>query len=104
MHKAFRSSLLCVAFFLALTATFANAFATSPMDFTPNPLSVSQVQLELGHQLSKNATLYFPNSPEYANLTMRWSSSQTPQFAVVLVPGNGEDVAVTVLAPIRSFV
>ena len=58
--------------------------------------SISLVQSQLGPCLSKNATLYFPNSPNYPNLTERWSLSSKSDFAVVLVPGVDNDVAATV--------
>lgn len=57
---------------------------------------ISVVQSQLGPRLSKNAALYFPNSPNFANLTERWSLSTKSDFAIVIVPSVDRDVAVTV--------
>ena len=65
-------------------------------EFTPLSPRSSTVQLELGPLLSKNASIYFPNSAQFANLTQRWSAAVDPNFAVVVVPGIAKDVAATV--------
>lgn len=51
---------------------------------------------ELGPQLSKNASIYFPDNSQFANVTERWSSYTTPDYALVVVPGVSEDVAAAV--------
>lgn len=51
---------------------------------------------ELGPQLSKNASIYFPDNSQFANVTERWSSFTTPDYALVVVPGVSEDVAAAV--------
>lgn len=65
-------------------------------NFTRLPPSVSTYQQELGPRLSKNATLYFPNSPGYINDTERWAANTKSNFSVVVVPGTAQDVAATV--------
>ncbi len=65
-------------------------------EFTPLSPRSSTVQLELGPLLSENASIYFPNSAQFANLTQRWSAAVDPNFAVVVVPGIAKDVAATV--------
>lgn len=65
-------------------------------EFTPLSPRTSTVQLELGPLLSKNASIYFPNSAQFANLTQRWSAAVDPNFALVVVPGVAKDVAATV--------
>ena len=77
---------------IALPATLKPIVA----EFTPLSPRSSTVQLELGPLLSKNASIYFPNSAQFANLTERWSAAVDPNFAVVVVPGVAEDVAATV--------
>ena len=69
---------------------------TTVAEFTPLWPRSSTVQLELGPLLSKNASIYFPNSAHFANLTQRWSAAVDVNFAVVVVPGIAEDVAATV--------
>ena len=58
--------------------------------------SVSIIQSQLGPHLSSGASLYFPQTAQYANLTERWSLSTQGDIAVVLVPAVANDVAVTV--------
>ena len=70
--------------------------STTVAEFTPLWPRSSTVQLELGPLLSKNASIYFPNSAQFANLTQRWSAAVDVNFAVVVVPGIAEDVAATV--------
>ena len=77
---------------VAVPATLKKTVA----EFTPLWPRSSTVQLELGPLLSKNASIYFPNSAQFANLTQRWSAAVDASFAVVVVPGIAEDVAATV--------
>lgn len=65
-------------------------------DITALPLSVSTIQQELGRRLSKDALLYFPNSPGYINDTTRWAAQTDSNFSVVMVPAIDRDVAATV--------
>ena len=77
---------------VAIPATLKPTFA----EFTPLSPRSSTVQLELGALLSNNASIYFPNSAQFANLTQRWSAAVDPNFAVVVVPGIAKDIAATV--------
>ena len=87
---------------LELSAPFINAIAvpatlrTTISDFTPLWPRSSTLQLELGPLLSKNASIYFPNSAHFGNLTQRWSAAVDANFAAVVVPGIAKDVAATV--------
>ncbi len=81
---------------LAIATAIPEVFKTVSTDVTPLSPSVSTVQLELGPCLSRNASIYFPNNPKFANATARWSASVDPNFIVVMVPGVENDVAVTV--------
>lgn len=83
---------------VALPATLKPKVA----EFTPLSPRSSTVQLELGPLLSKNASIYFPNSAQFANLTQRWSAAVDPNFAVVVVPGIAEDVAATVSSSLSA--
>lgn len=51
---------------------------------------------ELGPQLSKGASIYFPDNSQFANLTERWSTFTTPDYALIVVPAVGEDVSAAV--------
>ncbi len=87
---------------LELSIPFINAVAvpatlkTTVAEFTPLWPRSSTLQLELGPLLSENASIYFPNSAQFTNLTQRWSAAVDPNFAVVVVPGIAKDVAATV--------
>lgn len=65
-------------------------------DVTTLPPSMSTIQQELGRRLSKDALLYFPNSPGYINDTTRWAAETESNFSVVMVPAIDRDVAATV--------
>ena len=87
---------------LELSIPFINAIAVPATlrktiaDFTPLWPRSSTLELELGPLLSKNASIYFPNSAQFANLTQRWSAAVDATFSVVVVPGIAKDVAATV--------
>ncbi|KAL8998301.1 MAG: hypothetical protein Q9169_002615 [Polycauliona sp. 2 TL-2023] len=51
---------------------------------------------ELRDQLSSEAAIHFPNSPQFGNLTDRWSDFSEGDTAVVVEPATTEDVAATV--------
>ncbi|MCJ1478900.1 hypothetical protein MMC13_007584 [Lambiella insularis] len=55
------------------------------------------MQKDLGSQLSRTASLYFPGSSGFDNGTSRWNAYGEPKnISVVVEPGVDEDVAVTV--------
>ncbi|KAI4138072.1 MAG: hypothetical protein L6R39_006979 [Caloplaca ligustica] len=57
----------------------------------------AQVQQQYGPQLSKHASIYFPSSPQFANLTDRWSAFTTQgSISIVIEPATTHDVAVAV--------
>ena len=93
---------------LQLLIPFINAVVvpttlrTTIAEFTPLWPRSSTLQLELGPLLSKNASIYFPNSAQFANLTQRWSAAVDASFAVVVVPGIAKDVAATVGSSLRA--
>ena len=70
-------------------------FQRSPTNASSLPPSKSIIQLGLGPRLSSEASIYFPNSPEFADYTERWSASTMSDFAVVVVPAIDRDVAET---------
>lgn len=77
---------------VALPYIFTHAFD----EFTPLIPRAADVQRQLGPLLSKGASLYFPGKSQYENTTDRWSAYAKPTIAVVLEPGNSQDVATTV--------
>lgn len=50
----------------------------------------------LGNQLSSGAEIYFPGSADFTTVTSRWSSLDTPNISVAVLPATENDVAVTV--------
>ncbi|KAI4285447.1 MAG: hypothetical protein L6R38_000611 [Xanthoria sp. 2 TBL-2021] len=57
---------------------------------------------ELRHQLSKNASIHFTSSPQFGNLTDRWSDFSQGDIAVVVEPATTRDVAAAVEFANRS--
>lgn len=88
------------AILLGLLAPFTVAlpyiFTRAVDDFTSLVPRAADVQRQLGPLLSKGASLYFPGNSQYENLTDRWSAYAKPTIAIVLEPGNSQDVATTV--------
>ncbi|UNI13777.1 hypothetical protein JDV02_000487 [Purpureocillium takamizusanense] len=78
----------------AWTAVFAWT-ATAASKSLLDARGVEEVK-ELGKQLSANAKIYWPGSPEFEKATVRWSALQAPTVNVVVVPATEQDVSVTV--------
>lgn len=51
---------------------------------------------ELRDRLSSTAQIWFSNSTQFENATLRWSLLREPKVNVVVVPGTENDVAETV--------
>lgn len=81
---------------LAEAAALPYVFERAVNDTTALAPSQSDVHSQLGPQLSPGASIYFPNSAQFANATSRWSSYAEPQIAVVVEPATAKDVATTV--------
>ena len=75
----------------ALTDSLKRSESPSSRALTP-----VNVQQELGSKLSSNASLYFPNGIEFANLTQRWSDHTEGNITFVVEAGTTEDVAAAV--------
>ena len=58
--------------------------------------SASLIQQQLGQQLSPGASIHFPDTDTFANLTWRWSDYTNPSIAIVVTPATDEDVAAAV--------
>ena len=89
---------IAIGLFAQYSAAVPPTLKRYPSDDQSTSLSArsSLVQSQLGPRLSRHAALYFPNNPQFTNLTDRWSLSAQSEFAVVVVPGVDNDVAVTV--------
>ena len=85
--------------FAALSAVWfaplGSSLPSEPLrrDTTP---SASRIQSELGPKLCKGSSIYFPSSPEFADLTERWSVRAEGDILVVVVPACDNDVALAV--------
>ncbi|KAL3467814.1 hypothetical protein BJX64DRAFT_299098 [Aspergillus heterothallicus] len=77
---------LSLACSIALMGVGSNAFLSSRAD----------IDSELGAQLSKEASIYFPDTDVFAEATDRWSDYYRPNFTVVVQVADEEDVAKTV--------
>ena len=93
---------LAIAAYLACHTEFAYAhtipylFKRTPQNYTPVTPMPADIHRDLGPQLAKNALIYSPGSPEYANATSRWNVYEEPNISVVVQPGNDNDVATIV--------
>lgn len=96
MYATFRA-VLGVLNLLTLVTAIPAAIRRTSCDINQLPPNVSTIQLEIGRQLSKNASIYFPGSPDYLNLTTRWSAITESKFAIVVEVAVAADVAATVL-------
>ncbi|KAI4127298.1 MAG: hypothetical protein LQ338_003258 [Usnochroma carphineum] len=74
----------------------AGANALTPRADALAVVTNAQVQQLLGPQLSQNASIYFPSSPQFANLTDRWSTFTQGDIALVVEPATTQDVAAAV--------
>lgn len=82
------ASLGCIAQAIA----FPNAFN----ELTPRSPSPKHIQNNLGPQLSKNASIYFPGSAQFADGASRWSTYDSPNISVVVEVANADDVSKTI--------
>ena len=65
-------------------------FQTAPV--TRRNLSTTQVQQELGRQVSNTTTIFGPEDSRYDNATVRWNIVAVPQIQVVIEPGRESDI------------
>ncbi|KAI4173931.1 MAG: hypothetical protein LQ343_002699 [Gyalolechia ehrenbergii] len=81
---------------LGCSSLFGPAIARHPHPRAVAVPSSADVQQLFGSQLSKNAAVFFPNSPQFGNLTDRWSPFTEGDTAVVIEPACTEDIVVAV--------
>jgi hypothetical protein len=79
-------------------ASIPEYFQDAPV--TRGQISVSQVQQELGPQMSRGSLIIGPDDPAWANVTKRYSTFSKPQDLRLVVKVNAEtDVARVVCTP-----
>lgn len=91
------SSLVCsLAIFQTLVAgtTIPRYFQKLPV--TRRDLSSTQVQQELGRQLSNTTTIFGPGDSRFDNATVRWNIVAVPKIQVVIEPGQESDISTIV--------
>ena len=81
---------------LLLPAVFAASNLLDECASTPVNLTSAEVALQLGPQLSQDASISAEDDPRFANATSRWQSYSPPNVSVVVEVGTEEDVATTV--------
>ncbi|KAL9614728.1 MAG: hypothetical protein Q9167_000797 [Letrouitia subvulpina] len=71
---------------------------TAPLELTKRDStpSVFNIQNSLGPKLCTGGSIYFPSSPEFADLTERWSTATEGDILVVVVAVCEKDVATAV--------
>ncbi len=67
---------------------------------TRRDLNATQVQRELGYQVSNTTVIYGPEDSRYKNSTARWSIYARPRIQVVVEAGLVSDVS-TIASAIR---
>jgi hypothetical protein len=77
-------------------AAVPHVFRRTPDHFTPRSQTPSEIQQNLGPQLSRNASIYFPGGSQFAEATSRWSVYDQPNISVVVEVATAEDVAATI--------
>lgn len=95
-----KASVLSITYFLALLWTLA-AGASIPRYFEKNQitrrdLTTTQVQHELGGQVSNTTSIFGPDDGRFKKTTSRWTTFSKPQIQVVVEPGSESDVATIV--------
>lgn len=90
----FCSSLALFSLFLAATA--AVPFHLENGMTMVNTLHRRDLIADLGPQLSSHATLYSPNSSDWATQSSRWSTYSAPTFQLVVAPAVDEDIVAVV--------
>ncbi|KAL4875383.1 hypothetical protein BJY04DRAFT_232662 [Aspergillus karnatakaensis] len=92
-----RTPVFSIAYCFGLLWTLA-AGASIPRYFethatTRRDLTSSQVQQELGAQLSPKTQIFWPQDDRFDELTSRWTDFSKPTVQVVIQPGRESDVA-----------
>lgn len=67
-----------------------------PHGFTRRDLSVTQVQQELGPQLSNGSLLFGPSDPRWYAAIERYSTHAIPDVEIVVQPATEKDVSTIV--------
>ncbi|KFY07455.1 hypothetical protein V492_07117 [Pseudogymnoascus sp. VKM F-4246] len=67
-----------------------------PDTTTPNNLNTTEVQRELGHQVSSTTAIFGPSDSRFDIATSRWTTYGKPQIQVVIEPGQESDVSTIV--------
>lgn len=57
---------------------------------------------KLAEQLSSTASIYWPGSEQFNDITLRWSNLSVPIANIVVVPGTEDDVVKTVINPFAA--
>lgn len=83
------------------------AGARIPRQFRPHPttpvnLNSTEVQRELGYQVSNTTAIFGPNDGRFDAATARWNIFATPQIQVVIEPGQESDVS-TIVGVMREY-
>ncbi|KAI2779941.1 FAD-binding domain-containing protein [Daldinia loculata] len=90
-------SLVCS---LALFGTLATGASIpryfQPSAFTRRQLNATQVQQELGSELSNTTSIFGPDDDRFTEATTRWNIFAVPKIQVVIEPGEESDISTIV--------
>ena len=102
MKASVLSVFCCFGLLCSLAASASIPRYFEKHSITRRDLTSTQVQQELGGQIS-NATLIFgPDDSQFNNITSRWTESSKPHIEVVVEPGSESDVA-KIVRPITTI-
>lgn len=96
--KSFVSLVCSLTIFRTLVAgaSIPRYFQTFPI--TRRQLNATQVQQELGSQISNTTAIFGPDDSRYNESTTRWNTFAVPQIQVVVEPGQESDISTIVSA------
>lgn len=94
--KSFVSLIYSLAIFRTLVAgaSIPKYFQTFPI--TRRQLSPTQVQQELGSQVSNTTAIFGPDDSRYNESTTRWNIFAVPQIQAFVEPGQESDISTIV--------
>ncbi|ORY63307.1 uncharacterized protein BCR38DRAFT_475286 [Pseudomassariella vexata] len=96
MYLSLISAALCGLIVPQTVGAVPYALRRAVHDFTPRAQTPSQIQLDLGPQLSNGSTIYVQGDDEFTTATSRWNVYGQPNVSVVVEVASAADVVATV--------
>ena len=94
--KGFSSLVYSLAIFQTLVASAVIPRYFQKFPITRRQLNATQVEQELGGQVSNTTAIFGPDDSRYNESTARWNLFAVPQIQVVVEPGLESDIPIVV--------